>query len=707
MFGFGFGAARQRFVGSVALPPALSAIAADGWRATVDSPSDLSLTPFTATRAGFDATGTATTFADILHLTKRVRQVFPDQASLTATDVALSDYVYLGDLIAGAVNNSTEVSPKPVLDWIMPDRRVVGDFIDWEIAAFHRDARLGKTSACVQVRATDGTNVTPWQTESEMTISGRVGDRVPVVRYGNRLDISALNNLSLITLQRRGFPHFGSAASVLDIADVNNARQTATRLFWKDTAIATAPIFAYVAVGGSDAVVITSGFSNPATAAASPFATVAGAMTALHVFRGAAGIDGCIIRIGSGSFALTGPAATRNQRCGALIIERDPNVARTDAVLTWGNGTGFRPRLGGVLVAGIATGAIVLRDVTLARQGTNSTVMGEAVAPLEVDFEDVSLNTTGVTTNYVGTNVQRIDICGMALIGLQGVSAFAGGTGTTGGHRLMRGIHTMSAVAGCTMERWCMVGCELDGVAGLSKVGTRDDDSGLIVAFNRFVKLPMTSNFLTVTAATVQTFTGVIVTQNLFEAIGTTGNNALAISADNDTASIVHLIVHHNTLAGFDTIGRANIDYDESAGTVRRTHRLHSIKGNIFVRNAIKGDIFVGIEGGAPAEAPFRNGNFAVLHGVGLRGNFHQWASGERYEYYGPDSSAPASTGIREVPGFVSDQATVSASVAGAGGGDYALTGGAAARGRVDELLLPFDMAGVARVGTQAAGAWA
>jgi len=64
---------------------------------------------------------------------------------------------------------------------------------------------------------------------------------------------------------------------------------------------------------------------------------------------------------------------------------------------------------------------------------------------------------------------------------------------------------------------------------------------------------------------------------------------------------------------------------------------------------------------------------------------------------------------VRNDPLFVSYQATVNASTAGAGGGDYRLQAGSPARGRVSRRGLAFDLAGAARPtsGLDACGAYA
>jgi hypothetical protein len=61
------------------------------------------------TRQGFDATGATASYADTLVVTKRVRQPYPNQATLTATTVSLSDYVYSTDTVVGV----TTARPRP------------------------------------------------------------------------------------------------------------------------------------------------------------------------------------------------------------------------------------------------------------------------------------------------------------------------------------------------------------------------------------------------------------------------------------------------------------------------------------------------------------------------------------------------------------------------------------------------------------------
>ncbi len=724
MFGFGFGAARQRMVAGTPAPPApMSAVAADGWRATVASPTDLSLTPATISRQGFDATGAAVAIADTVRLTKRVRQVFPNQATLSADQVALSDYVYAGDVITGAANNSTEVSPKPVAEWIMPDRRVVGNALDWEIAAFHRDARLGRTVACVQVRATDGTTTTAWQTVSAMSVMARAGDRVPVVGYKGTLDISALADGAVISVQRRVFPHFGQAASVLGEGEVNNARQAANRFFIKNVARAANPLLVYIAKvadapNGVGTPIATGtgypagGYTTLAAAKAAPYDTIGNAMTAVDAALGTAGMDGVRFIFGNDGgtpHLLAGPAAARNIKCGAIILTRDPGLTRAQCRVMWGTGAGgFRPRLAITPSTGAATmttTALSFTDIAIVRSGTASTIIGEAGVLLEFDIENADFDNGGLTSDYRGTNTARVDLIGAAITNLAHPTPFGASAGT--GHRTMRGIDCTVGVAGVVFERWQMVGCRLNGVEKLSYAASRADDSGLIVACNRFENVKLgAAGFLTV--AGDAGCTGVALVNLLIEGTGTASQNNLSIAADNQVGSTSHVILHHVSSVGFDDIARHNLFYDESAGTNRRTHKLMSVKGNIICRTANKGDVFVGGTQGLPAEAPFRTGHFAYTHGVGVGGNFFQWGGNDtfRVAYPGVASLLPANELSSFTAQFTAVAHTTAGPTAGAGGGNYVLQAGSPARGIVEPVLVGFDLAGAARAANGAAGGY-
>jgi hypothetical protein len=75
----------------------ITAIRSSGWDVDYTSPPTFDPVNdpkyLTLSRQGFDTSGNATTYTESLVLTQRVRQAYPNQASLDSTRVALSDYV--------------------------------------------------------------------------------------------------------------------------------------------------------------------------------------------------------------------------------------------------------------------------------------------------------------------------------------------------------------------------------------------------------------------------------------------------------------------------------------------------------------------------------------------------------------------------------------------------------------------------------------
>lgn len=679
---------------TAASAPPLTSVAADGWQATVDSPTDLSLTPVSVSRAGFDATGTATTHADTLYTTKRIRLPYPDQATLTADQVALSDYVYSTDTIAGVTNNSTEASPKPIANWIMPHRLVVGDTVDLEVIAFHRDARAGSQVACVLFSATDGTT-TVNQLVASTAVSGRAGDKHPVISYKAALDISTLDP-GLITCNAKVYPWLGDAASVADSADSSVAREFSPRYFLRDTTLAAAPPLAYVATTGNDSTGVVS--TDPATAKASPFLTVKGAIDGIHTALSATtGIDGAQVRIGNDGgtpFVLGSSVAARAQKCAALTITRDPDVARANARVSLGAAS-YRPRFGsgGTLLAPLTTGALRLADVGVQRSGALY-FQGEAATQLEIIMEDVDWDQNGASTTWLSNAHDYL--FGVTFSNFGGANPLAAGTYE---HRCIRGV-SLGRVGGVNLEQWLIVGCDIDQINGIA-VNTRTA-SGSITAFNRF-QSPTTTTCLTLGgSADVE---NVAIVQNIFEWTAATAGDVIGVSNDNATGNNSHIVIHHNTFVGAFSAGRANLFYDE--GDTPRTSKLMSVKGNIFVQINTKSDVMRGANQGGE-DASTRTGNWAFEHGVGCAGNFSQWidaASGGigssfAQEYPGLSCDIGASSSAPNDPMFVDDQGTTyngSTYTAGAGGGDYALQAGSPAIGLLPVAVLSHNLAGDAR----------
>jgi hypothetical protein len=237
-------------LGQLGAPPAQNIIAANGWEATWTTPSDLSLSTVKVLRRGYDTSGLAATYVDTLYVTKRVREVYPTSTSnvtptYTTNQVALSDYVYSTDAILGVTNSSTQVSPKPHAQWEMPSRTLVGNTVHWEVFASHRNARNNQQVACVQVRGSDGTTTTSWQTVSAPTLSTLCDDAYSTPLFRGDLDVSTLAD-GLIWIESQVIPWIGGAASIRSTSDFSARRDFSKRYFRKGVARAAALPVAYV-----------------------------------------------------------------------------------------------------------------------------------------------------------------------------------------------------------------------------------------------------------------------------------------------------------------------------------------------------------------------------------------------------------------------------------------------------------------------------
>jgi hypothetical protein len=707
MLAFGFAPAALAVLaksGTAAPAAPISAIAASGWQATVASPAELAFLPISVSRQGFDAAGAATTVVETLLTTKRVRLPWPDQAQLAASSVALSDYVYATDTIAGVTNSSAETSPRPICNWIMPHRLVVGTTLEAELVAFHRNASGGKQVACVVFSASDGvTTVTA--TVSAAAVSGRVGDRNAVLSYKASLDITSLA-AGLITLNARVFPRIGGAASVADSAlDGNEARGFSPRYFLKNTG---GKSYAYVATTGNDTTGVVS--TTAATAAATPFLTVLGAINGLHTALGAtSGVDMGEIRIGNDGgtpFVLASTAATRTQKVAALTITRDPAVPRANARVSFGLAA-FRPRFGGSLTSPLTTGALLFRDLAIVRTGA-LTFTGEATAQLEILFDDCSFDNAGNTATWLSNSHDYHFGTGFAGIGGAVLGA------ATYEHRLWRGIDSQPvfAASGYSTEGWCVLGSAIANP--LFARGTRSFSGGM-VAFNTLTAPPTTAVMLGI--GVDQDVAGYAIVQNLIEYVSATTNAVIRISGDAASGNNSHVILHHNTCAGAFEAGRWNVFYDE--GATRRTSKLQSVVGNIAVAFYTKSDVFRGASE-AGADASSATGNWAFSHGVGCRDNFSQFMSAnavgqgaaQAQDYAGLGANYGASQTARNDPLFTTYAGTTVAAgpvyTAGAGGGTYTLQAASPARAMVDDPVLNFGLSGAARVAANdAAGAYA
>ncbi len=689
----------------VPISASLSSIDATGWSSQYNGTPPM-LAPDTAaqtvnvSRQGFDSTGAATTLVEPLVLTSRLRQPYPNQSSLSAASVALSDYVYATDTIAGVVNNSAEASPKPMANVATIDQKVIGNTIGgsavpFEVTAFHRN-RI----AVVRFLISDGTT-TVTTSASSLTISPTSTDRNAVLVYAMpATDISGLANQAVITVNVEVYPRVGTAAAVLRSIDSAVARELSPRYFFKDTAKAAAPPYVCVnATTGVDAAVNANGATtggivkvstNPAIACANPFATFSTTTGAGAALKAATVLTGGVT---SGAIARVQGVATigswvtgtyQNTNGGALIVEGDP--ADSTAAISFGTATTNSRSL-----------YTLYRNIKLVRTGTLA--IGSLRAE-NVTLDNGSFN-AALSTSYALVN-------GMTITNSAGTLLAASANSEM---RLVRGVNTDSTMA---IENYNVVGNLFPQGIAFADISTRTATGG-IVAFNRAYRV--TGNALDL--AISYSISNFALIQNLFEFTGTATTQTFRIGGDSGTGNTTHIVIWNNTFAGYDLVGRQNwfyVDGDFASGRSTRIHKLASVRGNILSQINMKGDIFVGTNNNGspdPTNAPNAIGNWSQRYGAGWAGNITQWAAADgsapsqassfNQSYPGIAAISGTSNTVRMDPLFVSYQGTTNTgttAIAGAGGGDYHLQSTSPAVGLLpanDNELLPFDLYGAVR----------
>lgn len=683
-------------------PSTASVIQSNGWRITNSAPADVSLGAVKVVRQGYSTGAVPVVWVDTLYRTKRVRQAYPNQASFTANEEALSDHVYSTDFVLGLINQSTEVSPKPTANWVMPHRLLAASTVHWEIVAFHRNASnkgsggVGQQVACVRVRANNGTTATAWQTVSSTSISSYVEDANPVEVFQNDLDISSLADGGF-WLEAEVYPWIGAAASVLKSEDNHSAglgqREFTRRWFRKGATVN----YVYVSSTGNDTTGVVS--STAATAAATPCLTIGGALQRARLALGTGttgALDGLRIRIVD-TITAGNPLSTFNpyrQDVAGVVIERAPGTARASAIVNIG--AFLRPYFTDH-TAPLTEGSLIFYDVTINYTGVVG-FTGEAANNLLVQFWNCSINFGGFATN--GRNNAHLSFFGVQTSNPHSTTfAISGGAGVNE-IRTVRGV--TADINGAGWEGWLHVGCNITR-AGL--VAFKDASRPWIVFNNKFLNPANGVNVLhwrgSVSGGTLG---DAAIVQNLVERINTGNAANLRFAGDSDLGNIPSATIHHNTLVGIGDYGRVNIAYDEHP-TVARTHKLISWKGNLVPQINVKGDDYAPLSNGA------RIGHFPVEHGVGFEGNFTRSVDAAG----GLDAFRQAYPGLTSIiaggdPLFTDyEGVTLSGStpVAGLGGGIYTLQSGSPARNLLPYPVLKFDLAGNARgTGMQHAGAY-
>jgi hypothetical protein len=576
----------------------VTVIAANGWQATWPAPPaiDPVAAPQTlaVTRAGFTATGTATTVTDTVTVMARVRQPYPNQAVLTADQVSLSDFVYAGDTILGVANGSTVSYPRPVCCWLTPDlERATGSTFTARLAVAHAHARGGRAVAAVTFIASDGTN-TVTQTVSTMS-SRQWASGLWAPYFECTLDLSTLAPATICTLDAIVYPWVGTAFRASVQGAIYPSINFTVLKFLNDRTGSYGTAYAYVnATTGNNSTGTVS--ATAATAAAAPFLTVAAAAAAVKTFNtaafGRAEAAGGVIRLVEGTHAHASFAAATANAFPLLIEAADPATKATTIYTD-----------NGVNVSGGLPSKMKFQNLTLRKVGGNVILLDNAAGLANLDrmlvLQNVALDRAGAAA--YGAWIYRTGRCWMVDC-----------TGDPAGAVAM--FNTVT-------KEINLIGCSLPGQtttavynAVASVVGWASDmanTTGMEAAagqvFHHCVMSQSNVSGKAFLANTTIGAAGLAVVGCVIEA--TSGNTApaLAISADSVTVPVQNV-----TCTGCTVVGsRSNWLYQDSGSTT--IAKSGTLRFNVNTYRNTKTDVF-GTNGAL-------TGNWAACYNVGSLSN--------------------------------------------------------------------------------------
>jgi hypothetical protein len=640
-------------------PSSVTAVAADGWRATYPSPPafDPVGAPVTlaVTRPGFDASGAAVSVVDQVVVNGRLRQAYPNQASLTADTVVMNDFIYAGDTLpTGVTNNSTRAYPAPIACWLEHDHfAITGATFAVNLVVAHKFARNGRPVAAVRIIASDGTT-TREQLVSSLTWQSWVATGLGVDSYRASFTAADFAAGAAITIDAIIYPWAGPSYRLsVNGNPAPNLKNTVIRGY------RVTPVYAYVAATGDNTTGVAS--TDPATAAASPCQTINGAAVKIRAANNALfardEIGGGVIRFPVGTWAVGNTTASSSAglpvTTACLVYESITPADKATTILTDNSVTQSG--------ANIAPRAVV-RNLTLRRiSATGQLFRSSETLTTALVLQNCDLDRNGQVSEPLWIN----RFGRLWLIDSRDLST-ATAVAQASGASVKNAVAIGSALGGnCTIS---YVACRLPAVSVTDRANaTLGFAQGMLV--NSVVSGGDSGAFQVSFGGTFLATPGLgyAVIGNVIETYGS-GAGAMSAWADGNTSEVHDFLFLSNTLPGANDQTRFNRLYSDVAGATAPKNM--TMRFNVVGRSASKNDVF--------AAAGAAIGNWPVCMGVAhahntlVEGttppNSNIGAGSWRYELLYPGIQIGNGAG-----GVLAPQWTLDASVTGtgAGGGDY------------------------------------
>ena len=629
-----------------------TSVNADGWSVTYPSPPTFdpvaSPEAATVTRSGYDTSGSPVSVVEDVICMTRIRQAYPNEASLTSDQVALSDYIYAGETISGSpTNNSTRAYPKPIAMWLNHDReRATSSTHTLRLAVAHGHARNGTPVAAVEFSVSDGTT-TVTQVVSTMSVISYSATGLSVPHFAASMNLSTLTQGAMLTVDATIYPWVGDAFTISTDADTYPSPNLTTLRLLNDRTGAYGTAYAYVdSTTGNNGTAVTS--ATPAVAAALPYATIAGAATGIKAYNAAnfgraTDAGGGIVRLVEGTHILNNAFKTAGTSVNIPMIVEAADLSKTattilqDKVTTLTNST---PAL------------LKIRGLTLRKQGGSITFLdsGATLGTSKLIVEDCIWDLNG-KSNY-GAWVYRVGIFWQ----INCTGAAVQSVAFSNVYKASVIIGSSNAMGDAVFHAVGSSGTRLDG-KGAS--GSMPAVAGYFVGW---CKLAAVSGANSMIAFDIpQGSRGLAIVGNTIESAVSHNAAALKVAADGNTMAVENAVVMGNTVAG----DRTNLLYvDGGTNAVKSGY----VKFNVFAEMNIKSDVF--------ATTGTSIGNWSARFKTGWLNNY-AYASASNGTGYSPTQWLGEIPSLGEVaggtPNFTDDQ---SHDGGDAGGGDYAPTSG-------------------------------
>lgn len=572
-------------------------------------------------------------------------------------------------------NSSTVAYPKVIGHFAVTNRLAINGTEAIEVFAVHKYGTGGKPIAFLTMTATGGSSShTETGTATAMTLSAR-GDLIPVYSVSLNLSTNAgFTRGELVSIRFTIYPWLGDSSAILD--STTDAEAKIFLLQDLKRTIMDKMICVVDGSTGNDSTGVAS--TNQATADASPCLTWQGAALKIAAQNNTSyslnRLDGGEIQLKAATYRWnkTGSSASTNgmftlcphsstNRAGVVW---DANVADTHTQYTYQrfyNMTIMRANNTYIIFAA-STNLMVMDSINMTDTQTNPWYSGDVSTCL--DFIDC-ISTNGNLSKGGNDGHAR-------LVRNYTYTATTPGAGTPCGNAsCVLGLHATGGAAGA----W----------VALSSQGSNNFIHGYSTHYALTDGLWVSQSSLNMTNWAI--------VNNVIERLGAPITPLIEISATN----ISNLLIAHNSFVG----QRFNMENDW--GTPSNKIAIDYVgKFNSF-------------DSRGNHRADTRASNGAIIgywsldNSVGWDSNLHGGiASGGDFDFYGLNSNfTPGETDVTPsvLAGYVSDK---SHSGTDTGNGDYHVAVGSPLIGKIinSKSILPYDIAGVLRMPTDAAGAY-